>query len=211
MSDLTEPEKITKESYDSVSAEWADTHKTEKFWQENFDEFYKLLPEGKLLEIGCGSGRDARELIAHGYDYVGTDISANQIAVARKYNPGATFEQASLYDLSYPEPFDGFWAAAVLIHVPKNRIDEALSAIKRNMKAKAVGFIAMKEGDGEEIQTKDYLKNTPYFFAFWQRNEFRDVLERHGMTSLYESYIPMSHGTKWLTYVVEIGGAETAS
>jgi SAM-dependent methyltransferase len=202
MSELTEPEIITKESYDSVAEQWADTHKTVKFWQENFDEFFRFLPQGRLLEVGCGSGRDARELIAHGYDYVGTDISGPQLEQARNNNPGAVFEQVNLYDLDFTESFDGFWAAAVLIHVPKNRIDEALTAITKNIKAKAIGFIAMKEGEGEELQTKDYLKDTPYFFAFWQRDEFRDVLSRHGLTSLYEGYIPMSHGTKWLTYIV---------
>ncbi|HEU5005043.1 MAG TPA: class I SAM-dependent methyltransferase [Candidatus Saccharimonadales bacterium] len=207
MTKLTPQEEITKQSYDSVAADWADTHKTVKFWQDNFDEFFRLLPSGRLLEIGCGSGRDARELIGQGYDYVGTDISGPQLEQARKNNPGADFKQVSLYDLDFDKPFDGFWAAAVLIHVPKSRIDEALSSITKNMKAKAIGFIAMKEGEGEELQTKDYLKNTPYFFAFWQRGEFREVLTRHGMTTLHEDYIPMSHGTKWLTYIVRFDGS----
>jgi SAM-dependent methyltransferase len=205
MSDLTKPEIITKQSYDSVSAKWADTHKTSRFWRENFDKFFELLPRGRLLEVGCGSGRDAQELIAQGYEYTGTDISAPQLEQARKNNPGAAFEQISLYDLDFPEPFDGFWAAAVLIHVPKGRIDEALDAIKRNMNAKAMGFLAMKEGEGERLEVKDYLEDTPYFFAYWQRDEFRDVLAQHGMTSLYEGYIPMSERTKWLTYIVQVG------
>lgn len=202
MSKLTPPEAVTKESYDSVSQKWHDTHSTSRFWRENFDKFFDLLPEGRLLEVGCGAGRDAQELIAQGYDYVGTDISMAQVEQARKNNPGATFEQASLYDLDFPEPFDGFWAAAVLIHVPKDRIDEALEAIKKNMKTRAIGFLAMKEGEGERMEVKDYLEDTPYFFAYWQRDEFREVLARHGMTSLHEDYIPMSERTKWLTYIV---------
>lgn len=204
MSHLTDPEKITKQSYDSVSEKWADTHKTNRFWQENFDKFFELLPKGRLLEIGCGSGRDAQELIAQGYDYTGTDISAPQLEQARKNNPGSAFEQVSLYDLDFKEPFDGFWAAAVLIHVPKDRMDEALKSIKRNMKAKAIGFLAMKEGEGERLEVKSDLDDTQYLFAYWQRDEFRDVLARHGMTSLYEGYIPMSERTKWLTYIVQI-------
>lgn len=204
MADLTPAEKITKASYDSVAPEWADTHSTPKFWQENFDEFFDLLPSGRLLEIGCGSGRDAKELIAHGYKYVGTDISTRQLEQARKNNPGAMFEEASLYNLEFAEPFDGFWAAAVLIHVPKERINDALAAIKRNMKPQAIGFIAMKEGLGEHLEEKDYLKDTKYFFSYWQRDEFRNVLAGHGMTPLYESYIPMSERTKWLAYIVEL-------
>lgn len=205
MSELTKEEQITKQSYDSVSEEWRDSHNTPRFWGINFDKFFELLPEGRLLEIGCGAGRDARELVAHGYDYLGTDISAPQIEQARENNPGAKFEQKNLYDLDFAEPFDGFWAAAVLIHVPKNRIDEALEAINRNMKAHAVGFIAMKEGEGEKLEVKPDLNSTRYLFSYWQKGEFREVLQKHGLVPWYEDYIPMSERTKWLTYIVRAG------
>jgi SAM-dependent methyltransferase len=207
--DLTEAEIITKSSYDSISSKWADTHNTPKFWQENFDEFYKALPGGRVLEIGCGSGRDAKELIEHGYEYVGTDISGSQIEEARKNNPDAKFEQISLYDINFAAKFDGFWAAAVLIHVPKDRINEALQAIQRNMHPGAIGFIAMKEGQGERVEVKDYLDNTQYLFTYWQRDEFRDVLQSHGMSSIYEGYIPMSEKSKWLTYIVKVDDSYT--
>lgn len=204
MSSLTRPEEITKSSYDREAEAWTSDHETQKFWSTNFDVFHELLPQGRILEIGCGAGRDAQELIQLGYDYIGADISSGLLVKARKNNPGADFREVSLYDLDFKEPFDGFWCAAVLIHVPKERINEALQAVKRNIKTGAIGFIAVKEGKGERLEQRPELNNANFFFAYWQNDEFKAVLAENGFDVLKEGYIPMSERTKWLTYIVKI-------
>jgi SAM-dependent methyltransferase len=156
------------------------------------------------LEIGCGGGRDAKELIALGYGYVGTDISAGLLEEAKKNNPGATFQQVSLYDLNFTEPFDGFWCAAVLLHIPKRRIDEALQAIKKNIKKGGIGFIAIKEGDGEKMETEGGLDGDGRLFVYWQNDEFKQALTSNGLEVLQEGYYPKSERTKWLTYHIKV-------
>lgn len=203
MSKLTKPEEITKNSYDSIAAKWSDNHWAKKFWGDNFDRFYELLPShSRLLEIGCGGGRDAQELIDFGYDYLGTDISEGQLEQARKNNPGARFEQISVYDLNFPEPFDGFWCAAVLLHIPKERINEALQAIYSNMNPGAIGFIAVKEGEGEKIEHDPKEDGGDRFFSYWRNNEFNKILAKNRFEVLHEWYMPFSKRTKWLTYIV---------
>ena len=60
-------------------------------------------------------------MIAFGYDYTGTDISTGLLNEARKKVPGQSFYEMSVYDLDFPEgTFDGFWASAILLHIPKN-------------------------------------------------------------------------------------------
>ena len=202
MTELTKNEEITRQSYNKTANAWTADHWTQKFWGDNFDYFYELLPSGRVLEVGCGAGRDAQDLIKLGYDYLGTDISERLVEEAKKNNPGANFEQVSLYNLDFKEPFDGFWCAAVLIHLPKERIDEALQAIKRNIKAKAIGFIAMKEGVGEGLETRPELDNAQFLFTYYQDDEFREVLSKNGLQVLRQGYMPMSQRTKWLTYHV---------
>lgn len=203
MTRLTENEAITRDSYTKTSGQWNDGHGTKKFWGKNFDEFYKLLPKGRVLEIGCGAGRDAQELIEHGYEYLGTDISEGMIKEAKKRLPGHNFKQKSVYDLSYSDKFDGFWAAACLIHVPKPRIDEALQAIKNSIKPGAIGFISMKEGIGDILEQRESLDNKKFYFVFWQNDEFKETLRKNGFKILHEDYIPMSERTKWLCYIVK--------
>jgi SAM-dependent methyltransferase len=203
MTKSTDNEEITNESYNSTAESWASSHWTLKFWGDNFDRFYELLPQGRLLEIGCGAGRDAKDLIAHGYDYLGTDISANLLIQARKNNPGAVFETASVYDLDFKNSFDGFWCAATLVHIPRDRIDEALKSIKKNIKAGGIGFISVKEGRGELLEQRGELNSAKFYFVFWKNDEFKEVLGKNGLEVLHEGYMPMSERTKWLTYIVK--------
>lgn len=199
---LTGPEEITRQSYDQGAAAWSSSHSVPKFWGEDFDKFFELLPTGsRLLEVGCGGGRDARELIAFGYDYTGTDISAGQLEQARQNNPGALFEQVSVYDLDFDKPFDGFWCAAALLHIPKGRISEALAAVRRNMVVGAIGYISLKEGHDQQIEHNKELGDR--FFAYWQREEFNDVLLHNKFEILHEGYMPFER-TKWLTYHLRV-------
>jgi len=89
--ELTPEEKITLETYNRIAQEWAIKLDISDFWKDELEIFEKLIPSGKILEIGAGHGRDAKELIKRGYEYVGTDPSTNLLAIARKGNLGATF------------------------------------------------------------------------------------------------------------------------
>jgi len=204
MSELTQEEKITVGSYDRAADVWESNHSTPKFWGANFDKFHGLLPTGRILEIGCGAGRDAQELIKMGYDYFGTDISEGLLNLARKNNPGSNFLQLNAYDLDFTEPFDGFWCAAMLIHIPKARVNEALQSIKRSMKPQAIGFIAVKEGDGEKMESRPDLHDGEFLYSYWHDEEYRRVLDQNGLEVVHHGYMPTSPRSKWLTYLLKV-------
>lgn len=203
MTKLTEPEVITIESYNKAAWKWAAQNSRPRFWGEDFEIFHELLPEGRLLEVGCGAGRDAKELIAMGYDYTGTDISMPMLEEARKAIPKGRFLHKNLYELDFDEPFDGLWCAAVLLHVPKVRINEALASIRHSLVEGAIGYLSMKEGKGEGVEQRPELLDANIFFSYWEKDEFKDVLKSNGYETVYESYKPMSRRTKWLSYIVK--------
>ncbi len=165
--------------------------------------FKKLLPSGNVLEIGAGTGRDAKELIALGYDYTGSDVSEELLNIARKEVPAAKFVAQSLYDLNFPKKFDGFWASAVLLHVPKKRIDEAFASIKSTLKPGAVGFISIKDGEGEELQKRKMGGiETDRFFCFWRKDNFDRTLEKHNFKIEYYDHRIVTKNTHWHCYIV---------
>lgn len=177
-------EQTTIISYDALAADWAASRADPSYWATELEHFHDLLPEGNILEIGSGGGRDAKELIRMGYGYVGTDISAGLLDVARKELPGQQFYKQSVYDLSLPdhEPFDGFWASAVLLHIPKVRIGEALAGIKKVVSPRAIGFISLKDGVGEGMVTTntDSGAKLERFFSYWHKDEFAATLSEFG-------------------------------
>ena len=60
------------------------------------------IDRGVVTDLGCGSGILASELVAHGYEVRGYDLSPEMIALARREVPQARFEVASLHDLILP-------------------------------------------------------------------------------------------------------------
>ncbi|MBU4380638.1 class I SAM-dependent methyltransferase [Candidatus Parcubacteria bacterium] len=105
-------EKQTIDFYDRKAEEWANAHSGyEKisWWIEEMQIFHNLLPTGKILEIGAGTGRDASNLVDLGYDYTGTDASFGLLEIAKKRNPQVNFKLVGVCELDFPKhEFDGF-------------------------------------------------------------------------------------------------------
>lgn len=213
MKELTPQEQQTLDTYDKEAVEWSATHDQIEFWQSEVADFRELLPSGKIIEIGAGGGRDARLLIAAGYDYLGTDISQPMLDEATKRNPGAKYEHKSIYDLDYPdETFDGFWMSNTLHHVPKERVPEALLSVHRILRPGAIGFISVKEGRGEkmvsEVSEADVQGTYQRLFSYFKEDELQGLLEESGFevikTKVYPpgTHVVMNKKTTWLVIFV---------
>ncbi len=200
----TDREQKTVNYYDQQAPEWVAAHggnEEESYWKNEMDKFHQLLASGKVLEIGSGAGKDASALIKIGFDYTGTDASSGLIKVAQKRNPQAKFINVAVEELNLPEKsFDGFWAAAVLLHIPKEKIDSALQSIRKEIKDGGIGFISLKEGDGEKEDQK-----TGRWFAYYQEEEFKEILLRNDFKVIdFKKRIEEREGQpNWLAYFVK--------
>lgn len=196
-------EENTIEYYDQNAVSWALAHGGDSevsYWQAEMKRFYELLPGGKVLEIGSGSGKDAFCLMRLGYSYTGTDASSGLLEVARKRNPSAEFIKVDVKMLSFPEQsFDGFWCVATLLHIPKEEIDEALLSIRRQIRIDGIGFISVMAGAGEKID-----KETNRLFSYYSAKGFREVLERNGFKVIEESRRKRESNGWWLCYWVRV-------
>ncbi|MBI2598308.1 MAG: class I SAM-dependent methyltransferase, partial [Candidatus Diapherotrites archaeon] len=64
----------------------------------------------KILDIGCGPGRDAKYFSEQGLDVTGIDLTSNFVKMASKNVPNATFKHMDMRSLDFPEDtFDGIW------------------------------------------------------------------------------------------------------
>lgn len=207
---LTKEEEQTVASYDRNATHWSETHPGTR--TKEIAYFYSLLPKGKIIEIGSGSGKDTKLFLELGYEYLGTDISEGLLNEAKKRNPYASYLQKGIYELDFPtDSFDGFWAAAVLLHIPKNKIDVVLQRIHNITRNGGVGFISLKKGEGEKVVTEITTAGIHYerFFSFYQKSEFSNILQRNNfkiLTSHVESKLTSitGHATDWLTFYVEV-------
>ena len=143
------------------------------------------------------------------YKYTGTDASQSMLDIARKNVPNGEFKVMDFYNLDFPEKsFDGFWAAASLLHVPKNEIPEVLKGIKRIIKDNGIGFISLKLKDSlDEGVIKENKRDisTERYFSFYADGEFNKILEKTGFKVIEETRVQENDERKqmWLCYFVK--------
>lgn len=118
----------------------------------NYEKFTPLLkPSAKILDAGCGVGRDTRFFESLGYKVTAFDGSEEMIKLANQI----ISEPAKLMlfkDMKFCEEFDGVWAAASLIHVPNEELEEAILSIHKALKPDGVFFATFKHGEGQHTQ-----------------------------------------------------------
>ena len=94
-----------------------------------------LNPGARILDLGCGSGSDSKHFIQQGYDVTPVDGSAEMCRMASDYL-GIPVNCIRFSELKYKKEFDGIWACASLVHVPKDNIDDVMARVKRALKSR---------------------------------------------------------------------------
>ncbi len=111
--------------------------------------FLGLLPEGgSILELGCGAGNHAAEMLARGFALRATDGSPEMAEIASR-SLNHPVETMRFDELNEVEAFDGVWASACLLHVPRDELGAILTRIHRALKAGGVFYASFKSGDGD--------------------------------------------------------------
>ena len=117
---------------------------------------YGIPEDGDLLEIGCGEGRDAREVLKHGYRLLATDISEEAISYCRKNIPehAENFRKLDCLSGRLDGTFDFIYAVAVLhMLVPDEDRNGFYRFIREHLKPEGLTLICTM-GNGEfEMQT----------------------------------------------------------
>ena len=121
------------------------------------DRFSKYLnPGSRILDVGCGSGRDSKAFSDLGYYVTAMDASPKICEEAEKVL-GQRVLCKLFEELNMEKMFDGIWACASLLHVPKEEVLDVLHRLKRALKDNGVLYASFKYGDGEEIRRGRYF------------------------------------------------------
>jgi SAM-dependent methyltransferase len=129
--------------------------------------FLALVPPGgSILELGCGAGNHSARMLAAGFAVRPTDGSPEmaEIASRRLGHPVATMRFDQLEDRGI---FDGVWASACLLHVPRDELAGVLRRIHRALKPSGVFYASFKSGEGDGRDSLGRYYN--YSSADWLR------------------------------------------
>ena len=92
-----------------------------------------LKPGRKILDAGCGSGRDVIAFRKAGYDVDAFDASAAICKIASKKTE-INVRQQRFEDLEGDSQYDGIWACASLIHVRPENLPDVLNRRERSLR-----------------------------------------------------------------------------
>ena len=129
----------------------ADIDKTLKYYNENAQSFAsgtvsvkftevqdkfleKLNPDAYILDFGCGAGRDTKYFLSRGYQIDAIDGSEQLCRIASKYT-GIKVRQMLFQELDEKEKYDGIWACASILHLPKKQLREVLKNMYAALKS----------------------------------------------------------------------------
>ena len=124
---------------------------------ESYRRFLAHLPKnGRILDFGCGSGRDTKYFLEQGYQADAVDGSEELCRIASEFT-GIRVRQMLFTELEGEEVYDGIWACASILHLPKDDLTVVLQKIDRALKKGGILYTGFKYGTFEGIRGGRYF------------------------------------------------------
>jgi SAM-dependent methyltransferase len=179
---MTEHTDRIRDVYDEVATEYAarisDELAGKPLDRALLDVFATLVgPEGRVCDAGCGPGHVARYLRDRGVDVYGIDISPAMVAEAGRANPDVEFRTGDLTDLAGDgSDLAGVVAFYSLIHLPRERVTEALASVRERLRPGGLLFVAFHVGSEVLHLDEWWGRAVSVDFTFFEVDEMRAYL-----------------------------------
>jgi SAM-dependent methyltransferase len=152
VADAAQIAALTLEHYNRRASEFRDGTR-EHDVSQNIGALLRHIeaePPYRILDFGCGPGRDLRSFTALGHVAIGLDGAAQFVAMARA-DSGCEVWQQDFLELELPgAQFDGVFANASLFHVPSADLARVLGQLRATLKPGGVLFSSNPRGNNEE-------------------------------------------------------------
>ena len=147
-----------------------------------YERFLKYVPNGsRILDLGCGSGRDSKAFIDMGYQVSAIDSSPTLCKLAREYT-GIDVQCADFLSLGSEPKYDAIWACASLLHASRTQLPVILENIRDTVVRGGAIYISFKHGEFEGERDGRY-------YTDMTSERFREMLaEVNGLSITEEWY-----------------------
>lgn len=159
----------------------------------------------RILDLGCGFGRDTAWFETQGARVVGGDLSAAMLGEAR-LQVGAALLQLDMRHLPFcAGAFGGVWCSASLLHLPKIEVPATLVEARRILAPGGGLFLALQEGEGEGWENWP-SSDAERFFARYRMPEAEALLSAAGFL-VRDRQVGETPTRRWLYFLATREGA----
>ena len=183
---------INAESFvnQTVSVDFRDTQ----------DRFLNYLNGNKILDFGCGSGRDTKYFLDKGYDVTAIDGSEELCKKASEYT-GIEVKHMYFQELQEVETYDGIWACSSILHLCRDELKTVFNKMQQALVSGGIIYTSFKYGDFEGE------RNSRYFIDFTLESFKVFLSDIKGLT-IIDSWItsdvrPGRGEEKWLNLILK--------
>lgn len=166
----------TREYYNINAKEFSESTLNSDM-SELYLQFEKYLKPGcKILDLGCGSGRDSIYFINNGYEVISFDYS-EELARLASINIGKDVIIGDMREIDFEYSFDAIWASASILHIKRSEIDNVLFRLHKSLKKSGILYASFKWGDEEIIKNGRFFNcyNNEGFTKLMTENNFEII------------------------------------
>jgi len=190
----------TLEYYNENARTFSDQTQNVDF-TETQERFLTLMPpQGRILDFGCGSGRDTKFFLERGYRVDAVDGSEELCRIASDYT-GIRVRQMLFQDLDAVEQYDGIWACSSILHLKKEELRAVILKMITALKSTGYIYTSFKYGTFEGYRKQRY-------FTDFTEETMTDLLQSFPRLEIRELWIsrdvrPDRDDEKWLNLLLQ--------
>lgn len=159
-----------------------------------------LSPGNMILDFGCGSGRDTKYFLSKGFKVDAIDGSGKLCKIASR-NTGIPVKQMLFSELNENERYDGIWACASILHLPKSELKSVFGKMIRAVKPGGYIYTSFKYGEFEGYRNERY-------FTDLTEKSFQEFVKDYPAISIVEEWVssdvrPGRGNEKWLNIILQ--------
>lgn len=164
--------------------------------------FLNLIgPAARVLDAGCGPGRDMAWMESRGFLVTGIDLSRGMLAQARPHVRGALLHMDMCHLTFADVSFTGIWCCSSFFHLPRNEALEALKQMHRVLIPGGMLYLSLLEGEGE-TWTETGFAGVKRYFVHYAHDEARNMLSQAGFAP-FENHRDEAPGHAWLNFFAQ--------
>ena len=156
--------------------------------QDLYQKFLKHVPDqGRILDAGCGVGRDSKFFLSRGYGVLAFDGSLEMVKLTSNLL-GEDALHMLFQDMHFSSEFDAVWANASLLHVPYKNLREVIEGFHKALLPSGILYASFKYGtsmrrtedriffDMDEVSIEPYLKGLFAPLEIWKSADTRSTV-----------------------------------
>lgn len=189
----------TLQYYNQHAKAYVDSTRDVEFSQTQERFLQYLKPGARILDFGCGSGRDTKYFRNRGFQVEAVDGSAEFVRIASDYT-GINVRRMLFQDLDEVDRYDGIWACSSILHLPFAELEEVLGKMARALRRRGIVYTSFKYGTEEGGRSGRY-------FTDMTEAKMAGLLERIPVYDVEEMWVtfdvrPGRGDERWLNMIL---------